>query len=335
MKIDSYTIAKLVGVSQATVSRAFSRPEKVSQETRKKIMETAESLGYKLDKNASALRKKGTNTILLLYLKRDDGHYWTNVKRNFWIFSEAVLSLTSYFESQPYFFEVKQINSIFGLKGNEIKSHCDGVLIYDFLTEEEARFIESWGIPYMICHRAVHLKDFNYSATDNFQGGVIQGEYLKSQGCRNPVYIMNREDPFSHPLRLKGFISVFPESRIIDGEGMEEKIRCILLRHRENQLDGIGFVNDMTLVQTVTGIYRSGIDLMQEYPLIGYDNSTELQVLNSKPATLDIGIGRIYRNGAAALIRLIQKREERINLIHAPNLVPENKSMGESLSEES
>ena len=92
-------------------------------------MDAAESMGYKPDKNASALRRRGTNTILLLYVKRGEGDYW--------IFTEAILSLTSFFEEQLYIFEIKQVNSLFSLKETEIRDHCDGVLVFDFVTEEE------------------------------------------------------------------------------------------------------------------------------------------------------------------------------------------------------
>ncbi len=321
MKVDSYTIAKVVGVSQATVSRAFSRPEKVSPATRQKIMEAAESLGYKLDKNASALRKKGTNTILLIYVKREDGHYWTNVKRNYWIFSEAVLALTSYFEDQPYFFEVKQVNSLYAIKEKEIRSHCDGVLIFDFVTPEEAGYIKSWEIPYVICHRAIHLENCNFSATDNEKGGELQGEYLKSRGSEHPVYIMDEEDPFSHPLRQKGFLTVYPDALVINSENPEERTRQLQELIDQNRIDGISFVNDMFLVQTVTQMYKSGTVLQEDFPLIGYDNSTELQVLEEKPATLNIGIENIYTDASRALIELIKTGEGEIRLTHPPELV--------------
>ena len=321
MKVDSYVIAKIVGVSQATVSRAFSRPDKVSEKTRRKIMETAESLGYKLDKNASALRRKGTNTILLLYIKRDDGHYWTNVKRNFWIFSEAVLALTRYFETQPYIFEVKQVKSVFSIKEAEIREHCDGVLVFDFVSAEESRYIAGWSLPYVICHRAHHLSGVNFSATDNRSGGELQGEYLKSRGCTRPLYILDEEDPFSHKLRLEGFSRIFPDCLIINSDKPDETHSRLQESIEKKEIDGIAFVNDMMMVKTVTGMYRRKLAIQELYPLIGYDNSTELQVLEEKPATVEIGISGIYRDAADALLKLIRQETDSVALTHKPRLV--------------
>lgn len=321
MKVDSYVIAKMVGVSQATVSRAFSNPDKVSPKTRTKIMEVADSLGYKPDKNASALRRKGTNNILLLYINRHDGHYWTTLKRNYWIFTEAVLSLTQFFENVHYSFEVKMVNDLFSLKEKEIKDHCDGLLVFDFVTEDEARYIKNWDIPYVFCQRATHLKDFNHSATDNRAGGRLQAQYLKSQGCKKPVYIMDEEDPFSHQLRKEGFMSLYPDCRVICEEVLNSTKEQLIKILESGETDGIAFINDMMLVKLTTKLYSLDYRIQEEYPLIGYDNSTELMVLDSKPATIEIGISEIYHNAAEALLELIGEKIERINLVYTPQLI--------------
>ncbi len=321
MKVDSYLIAKIAGVSQATVSRAFSNPDKVSAATRQKIMDVAESMGYKPDKNASALRRRGTNTILLLYVKRGEGDYWTNVKRNYWIFTEAILSLTSFFEDQPYIFEIKQVNSIFSLKESEIRDHCDGVLVFDFVSEEEAAYIAEWNIPYVLCHRSIHLENYNHSATDNLGGGSLQGRYLKNCSCSRPVYILDEEDPFSHSLRKKGFIKIFPHARIINSSDIGEIKRALLDLMKKDIVDGIAFVNDMTLVKTVTRMFRKNYDIQKLFPIIGYDNSTELLVLDRKPASIEIGIRTIYRDAAEALLQLIRGERESIDLVHEPELI--------------
>lgn len=321
MKVDSYLIAKIAGVSQATVSRAFSNPHKVSAATRRKIMDVAESMGYKPDKNASALRRRGTNTILLLYVKRGEGDYWTNVKRNYWIFTEAILSLTSFFEDHPYIFEIKQVNSVFSLKESEVRDHCDGILVFDFVNEEESAYIAEWKIPYVLCHRSIHLADYNHSATDNLGGGELQGRYLKNCGCSRPVYILDEEDPFSHSLRKKGFLSIYPEARIINSSDTGEIKKELLTLVEGEEIDGIAFVNDMTLVKTVTRMFRRNYDIQRLFPLIGYDNSTELLVLDRKPASIEIGIRTIYRDAAEALLQLIKGERESISLVHEPELM--------------
>ncbi|MCU7554239.1 LacI family DNA-binding transcriptional regulator [Alteromonas sp. ASW11-19] len=65
-KATSFDIAHRAGVSQSTVSRALSNSPLVNKETRERIQRIAQELNYKVDKNASNLRKQKSNTIALL-----------------------------------------------------------------------------------------------------------------------------------------------------------------------------------------------------------------------------------------------------------------------------
>ena len=65
-KATSLDIAHLAGVSQPTVSRALRGSPMVNAETRERILRIARELNYKVDKNASALRRGSTSTLALL-----------------------------------------------------------------------------------------------------------------------------------------------------------------------------------------------------------------------------------------------------------------------------
>ncbi len=53
-------LAKMLGVSVMTVSRAFKADTSVSEETRNKVLKTARELGYVLDSTAANLRTQST-----------------------------------------------------------------------------------------------------------------------------------------------------------------------------------------------------------------------------------------------------------------------------------
>lgn len=59
-------IAERVGVSPATVSRAFNRPELLSDATRERILATSRQLGFRPSKVGSSLRSGSTRTLGLL-----------------------------------------------------------------------------------------------------------------------------------------------------------------------------------------------------------------------------------------------------------------------------
>jgi DNA-binding LacI/PurR family transcriptional regulator len=65
-KATSFDIAQMAGVSQPTVSRALRGSPMVSEQTRKRIEAIAKQLNYKVDKNASGLRRQESRTLALL-----------------------------------------------------------------------------------------------------------------------------------------------------------------------------------------------------------------------------------------------------------------------------
>lgn len=65
-KVTSFDIAYRAGVSQATVSRALSGSPLVTLDTRRRIQAIADELNYKVDKNASNLRRQHSVTLALL-----------------------------------------------------------------------------------------------------------------------------------------------------------------------------------------------------------------------------------------------------------------------------
>jgi DNA-binding LacI/PurR family transcriptional regulator len=68
-KPTSFDIAELAGVSQPTVSRALRGDRTVSEATRLRIEAIAARLNYKVDKNASSLRRGQSSTLALLFFE--------------------------------------------------------------------------------------------------------------------------------------------------------------------------------------------------------------------------------------------------------------------------
>lgn len=59
-------VAKVAGVSTATVSRALSKPETVAEETRKAVLNAAAKTGYRINIAARNLRRQKTGAIVVL-----------------------------------------------------------------------------------------------------------------------------------------------------------------------------------------------------------------------------------------------------------------------------
>ncbi len=80
-RVTSHHVAAEAGVSQATVARAFSSPDKVAPVTRQRVRDAAAKLGYV--PNAIARSLKSQRTDIVGAVVPAQGEYWQNVLTTF------------------------------------------------------------------------------------------------------------------------------------------------------------------------------------------------------------------------------------------------------------
>lgn len=66
-KVTIYDVSKELGVSTATINRALNNKPKVSEEMRRRVMETADRMGYKPSRTASSLSRKPIKIGIIIY----------------------------------------------------------------------------------------------------------------------------------------------------------------------------------------------------------------------------------------------------------------------------
>ncbi len=301
-------VAAASGVSTATVSRVYNNPESVSPDKVKKVLETAEKLGYEPDKNASALRRNGTGIISLVQLKKPRRkYYWADMPVYKWFYADVLNAVKDVVDVSMYSLNLSTVREESDLQ--KLKGRCDGIICYDVDTAEEAQMIAAAGIPYIIGHHTAGFEGFSRCSTDNFHGGRMQAEMLKERGCLHPLYLTGYlESVTPHTDRLNGFLSVYSEYEIeileagVGKDAGYAAVSGISEKLKDGSLDGIACVNDITAVGAGYAAADSGIDIGKILPLAGYDNLPLDYVLPFKILSVDIMPDRIYSEGAAALL---------------------------------
>jgi len=101
-------IAKNLGISYSTVSRCLNSCPNVSEETKRRVEEEADRLGFHFNVNARNLVKKSTNTIGVVF----SNNFNDRDMRRF--FSDAMESSIRSIESTKYDFIIQPNNNISG-----------------------------------------------------------------------------------------------------------------------------------------------------------------------------------------------------------------------------
>ncbi|MBI9101701.1 MAG: LacI family DNA-binding transcriptional regulator [Spirochaetales bacterium] len=298
-------VAEKAGVSSATVSRVYNNPDSVSPEKAEKVLSAAETLGYEPNRQASSLRRRGSGTITLAaFRKKDRPYYWGNQPLLKWMYADVIRSVMDEVSQSMFHLQIQTIETEGDL---ESLKQSDGIIGYDVDTEHEAQALSALKKPYIICHHTEDLGSHPAVRTDNLEGGRIQARWLQGRGVQTPLYITGRIDEVpADRKRMEGFIEVYGRKNLLlidDLSGLEEararaaEIRKFIVK---NKIDGIGFVNDMTLLGIMTG--DKEVPIPEDIAMAGYDNLPVLPLFNENPATVDLRLNRIYRRAVTKLI---------------------------------
>lgn len=309
-------VARAAGVSEATVSRAYNAPHSVSPGKVARVKAAAEKLEYYPNKYASALRRRGSGVILFLEMRYTGGYQWTQLRHYNAVYAEIIRTLTREAESTLYHLRLQTVTSHDEIMRLANPMSCDGIIGFNFESEETSNLLANSGLPYVCCHHTEGFNHVNRVSTDNYAGGLIQAEHLKAKGYTRPAYVIGAlEDTFAHRERLRGFLSVYQESAVhlihtqpsIAG-GQKAGKRLIRLL-KEARVDSVSVMNDLTAIGVIHELQRAGIEIPNDVGIIGYDNLPAISALPFQLTTVDLRLTRVYEKAFRSLMETIQKQK--------------------------
>jgi DNA-binding LacI/PurR family transcriptional regulator len=187
-KVTAFEIAKIVGVSQPTVSRALRGDSSVSEATRKRVIEVAAEMKYSVDLNASRLRTQRTDIIALVIICRE-GEDRANVNPFYLSLLGCIAAAAA---DQGYTLIVSFQGSSGPLFSEfEDSRQADGIIVigsgknthaWEHFAEvgRQGKAIVGWTSP---------QDGMTSYASDNFEGGRLATEHLIVQGRRKIVFV--------------------------------------------------------------------------------------------------------------------------------------------------
>ena len=303
MQITRDQVAKLAQVSSATVSRVFNNPDSVSPPLREAVLQASEDLGYTPNKAAGMLRRRGTGVLAFVELqKKDRPYYWGDLESFDWFFGRSIRGVQEVIKDTSWQLRFYKITTKKELE--IIALHCDGILAYDVDTQEEIELFSDLKVPYVLSHHLSKAAASSVVATDNYHGGTLQAQFLKSKGCTKPLYITGYLDSVvPHSQRLQGFLSLFPNAKIVETvigtpDAVADILSSITKDIKEKTIDSLAAVNDLTLFELL-------IKSRSILPSVGYDGSPFYRLFSGPLASVDIQSGEIYKQATVELLALL------------------------------
>ena len=273
-------IARSIGVSNSTVSRALHGHADISPETRLAVLNMASQMDYQPNQLAYNLVKSRTNTIGMIVPEFHNPFFPNVIIGAHNVLTEAGYNLTIMQSNESYPVEVSNTRTM-------LANRIDGLLIS--LTQETNNFdhlkvFEKRGIPLILFNRVcdniaapkVVVNDFDasFSAVEH----LILNGYERIAHLGGPLTLLvSRERLRGYRAAMEKYGKTIEENMIIQGMFSQQKARIYgkYLLELENRPDAIFAVNDSAAIEIMLMAMEKGIRIPEELGVVGFSDNPE------------------------------------------------------------
>ncbi len=269
-------VAREVGVSINTVSRALNGKPDVNPETKRLILEVAERLQYTPNKLARGLRSKKTGIIGVIIADIANPFFSAVVKGMGKAAKPLGYSIILQDTCENYESEEE---AILIMRSEQV----DGVLITPIQTEKSSiHMLQESGIPFVLVARYFNDLDTDYVVADDVQGGYLATIHLIKKGHEKIAFINGPSYNSSAIERLEGYKKALEEHNI---ELNEELMRngaltmedgyshgkALLIDH-DPQPTALFAFSDFVALGAMKAIREAGLRIPEDIAVVGYDD---------------------------------------------------------------
>ena len=300
-------VARLAGCSITTVSRAYSAPEKVREQTRLRIARAAEALHYSPNAIARAMVRQRNNNLAFVV---DPKHYPIMINPFYAEMAEAVQQEA---EARGYYVYITASNH----RDLFMKKRVDGVVLAGQIDQALLASLRSQGMPVVQTNNRPEHGDIPSIISDDYQGTVQAMEHLTGRGHTRIGLLAGRLQPYISEIRYQAYCDVlarhglpFRADDICEVEPRQEDACAAAdaLLARPDRPTALFCMNDRIAIGAMKAALRRGMRIPEELAVMGYDGSSLCTVIEPELTSVRVDIEEIGRRSAQILIDLIEEK---------------------------
>jgi len=290
-KVNMKTLAKVLNVSIATISKALRDSHDIGDETKLRVIETAKLLHYVPNPYASSLRKRSSNTIAIIIPEIADS-----------FFSQAINGIESIVDLEKYHALIYLTHDSYEREAqmfNELTSgRVDGILMSVASNTKDTRHIKELqraGIPIVFFDRVCEDVPTAKIKTDDFDSAYMATSHLLDQGCKNislvtiegyPSILLAREDGYKKALAKR---HIKPEEHNIiscANKYTNENIAVLKDHLARVKPDGIIATVEHLATTTYLACEEMKLNIPQDIKVVCFTNQITAAILNPPLTTV-------------------------------------------------
>lgn len=268
-------VAALAGVSVMTISNVLNRPEVVAPDTRRRVLEAIDRLGWVRNESARQLRA-GRSASIGVVVRDITNPFFSDLARGV----EEVAAAAGY--------SVLLSNSAHDV-GRERAAvqlyqqlRVRGVIIAPVSGSPDLELARQLDMPVVLANRSTASRDACIVSVDNFAGGQLAAAHLLDRGHRRLAVIGGTTDiPQVHD-RLDGArraVLLGPDATLLaiaterldiaTGRSAAAAIAAMPVGERPT---GLFALNDLVAIGLLQGLVAADIAVPQDICIVGYDD---------------------------------------------------------------
>ncbi len=318
-------VAKLAGVSPATVSRVINGTANVDREKRERVLKAISESGFTPNEVARSLFRKSSKTLGIII---------PSIKNPFFTeLSDAVEKTAN-----QYGYRLILCNTNGDIQKEKtaitmlVSLNVDGIILTTS-NKELRKHLEKCETPIITIDRLIAKNTSGgYIHCDNYEGGRMAAEHLIECGCKNIVCMRGLDHVSSAKERYEGYRDVCKE------HGMKEQtIICdydfnaglevteeLLMRYPD--VDGIIACNDMVAISVYKVLHRKNIRVPEDIQIVGYDDIYLSKLVTPEITTVAQPIKDMGIKAARLLIK--KESDSKKEFIFSPRLIVRETTKG-------
>ncbi len=306
-------VAKLAGVSTATVSRVINSPDSVREPTREKVRRAMALCNYKYNALARGFATKQSNTIGLII---------PNINNP--IFAESTRGVQDYAHKNniqvilgnTYYQNEQEENLIRTLREKQV----DGLILTS--TDPKSATISALveeKFPLVLLYSTIKKGPVSAVGVDNYYGGYLATEHLVKLGHQRigmiagKFSISDRSFHRWHGYRqcLKQYGLAYDKNLLRQTEyslsGGIESIKSML--ETNDPPSAVFCSNDYLAIGAIKGAREAGIKLPESLSIVGFDNIQIASYVIPELTTVHQPAYEMGKQGAKVLFKLMKEKQ--------------------------
>lgn len=328
-------IANELGISAMTVSRALNGKNNVDENTKKRVVEKAHSMGYTPNHVAKSLVSRKTFTIGVVipeiyhafFSEVISGIEEVTYKRNYQLF------LTNSAEKYE-----REKNSINALQSKRV----DGILISCAETSTDKNFykrIIKTGLPFVFFDRCIEDIGASCVSVNDYESSKEITNHLIDHGYESIAHLSGAQNVKMAQKRKIGYIDALTghdipirESLIVES-GFNEKggyhaMKSLLERSGNNPPRAVVAINDPAAFGAIKAIKEKGLSIPEDIAIVGFSDDVRSELISCPLTTVRQPAFEIGKKAAQKLIDTIDNSDEPTELIELNNQIIIRESCG-------